>query len=262
MNTPYEVHDLVRQMGIKKYHTPLGKLIVLGLLAGVYIAMGGLLATLSASGFSAWAEGNPMLPKLLAGATFPLGLILVVLVGAELFTGNTAYLLPATCSGDIPRSYFWRNWLIIYLCNFAGALAFDYFLAYQTHLFASEDMLSYLHHLAEYKVSQPWGQVFWRGVGANWLVCLAVWLGFASKSMAGRMLGIWFPVMAFVAMGFEHSIANMFYIPTAIFYGAEVSWGAFVADNLIPSTLGNILGGAGFVGCLYAYLYGNQNKKH
>lgn len=260
MNTPYEVIDNVRQMGLKKYKTPMPKLIILGLLAGVYIAMGGLLSTLVASGVGGWAVANPIVPKLLAGVTFPLGLMLVVLVGAELFTGNTAYLMPATCKGDIPPYYFLRNWLIVYLANFAGALFFDYFLAYQTHAFALPEMQDYLKHLAEYKVAQPWGQVLWRGVGANWLVCLAVWLGFSARSMAGRMLGIFFPVMGFVTMGFEHSVANMFYIPTAIFYGADVSWQDFLWANLLPSTLGNILGGAGFVGCLYTYLYGSQSK--
>lgn len=260
MNTPYEVIDTVRQMGVKKYKTPLAKLVLLGLLAGIYIAMGGLLSTLAASGVGGWAAANPILPKLLAGATFPLGLMLVVLVGAELFTGNTAYLMPATLRGDIPPYYFLRNWAVVYVANFVGALFFDYFIAYQTNVFSLPEMQSYLTHLAEYKLSQPWWQVFWRGVGANWLVCLAVWLGFASRGVPGRMLGIWFPVMAFVTMGFEHSIANMYYIPTAMFYGADVSWTSFVVDNLIPSTLGNILGGAVFVGCVYTYLYGDKSK--
>lgn len=261
MNTAYEVHALIRAMGLKKFQTPVPKLFLLALLAGVYIAMGGLLATLSASGFGAWAEGNPMLPKILAGLTFPLGLILVVLVGAELFTGNTAYLIPATIARDIPRTYFLKNWTIVYIGNFVGALLFDYFLAYQTELFSKPDMLHYLHQLAEYKVSSSWLKVFYKGIGANWLVCLAVWLGFSSRSMAGRMLGIYMPVMAFVAMGFEHSIANMFYVPTAIFYGAEVSWTEFFYHNLVPSTLGNIIGGAIFVGGAYSYLYGEAYKK-
>lgn len=255
MNTPYDVIALVRQMGEKKYHTPLGKLITLGLLGGIYIAMGGLLATYSASGIAGLAEANPVLPKLLSGVMFPVGLMLVVLVGAELFTGNTAYLMPATCAGDIPRSYFIKNWLIVYLANFAGAILFDYLIAYQTDVFHNPEMRSYLLHLAEAKVSQPWWQVFWRGVGANWLVCLAVWLGFSSRSMAGRLIGIWWPVMTFVVLGFEHSVANMFYIPTAIFYGSDVQWSSFLLDNLLPATLGNIVGGAGLVGCLYAYLY-------
>lgn len=261
MNTPYEVLELVRQMGVKKYHTPTTKLIVLALLAGAYIAMGGLLATLSASGLGAWSEGNPMLPKLVAGMTFPVGLMLVVLVGAELFTGNTAYLMPATYSGDVPRTYFLKNWAIVYIANFCGALLFDYFVAYSTDVFHQAEMRNYLIHLAEHKVELAWGVTFWRGVGANWLVCLAVWLGFSSRSMAGRLLGIWWPVMAFVAMGMEHSVANMFYVPTAMLYGAEVGWSDFLVKNLLPATLGNIVGGAIFVGCAYSYLYSHTHKK-
>lgn len=261
MNTPYEVNEQLCQLGIKKWQTPIPKLILLGMLAGIYISMGGLLSTLVASGMGACSAGNPILPKLLAGLTFPLGLMLVVLVGGELFTGNTAYLMPATLSGDISRTYFLRNWAIVYVSNFVGALLFDYFIVYQTGVFSHADMLAYLHQLAEYKVSLPWWKVFYRGIGANWLVCLAVWMCFSSRGMAGRLLGLWWPVMAFVVMGFEHSIANMFYIPSAILYGAEVAWTDFLLRNLVPATLGNIVGGSLLVGCAYAYLYG-ESKKH
>lgn len=261
MNTPYEVNDQVCLLGTKKWQTPLAKLFVLGMLAGAYISMGGLLSTLLASGIGAWAEGNPILPKLFAGLTFPVGLMLVVLVGGELFTGNTAYLMPATLRGDVPSNYFLKNWFIVYVANFLGAMLFDYIIVYQTEVFSHPEMLAYLQTLAEYKVSLPWWKVFCRAIGANWLVCLAVWLAFSSKGMVGRLLGLWWPVMAFVVMGFEHSIANMFYIPSAIFYGADVTWIDFVLCNLVPATLGNIVGGALLVGCTYSYIYG-QSKKH
>lgn len=259
MKTGSQVISEVRQIGLKKYHTPLQKLVLLGVLAGVYIAMGAMLATLAAGGFRVWAEGNLMLPKSIAGFTFPVGLMLVVIVGAELFTGNTAYLMPATYFGDIPRTYFLKNWLVIYLANFVGAIFFAYFIAYHGQIFDSPDSQGYLRVVAEHKLELSWWTVFLRGVGANWLVCLAVWLGFSSESILGRLVGIWWPVMTFVALGFEHSVANMFYVPTAILYGAEITWSDFFLYNLIPSTLGNILGGAVFVGCTYTYLYG-QNK--
>lgn len=255
-NNPYEVLALFRQMGQKKYHTPLPKLVLLGILAGVYISMGALIATYLASGIAGWASANPVLPKLISGIVFPMGLMLVVLVGAELFTGNTAYLMPSTIAGDIPRWYFLKNWLIVYFSNLVGAVAFSYFLAYKTQVFASDYAHQYLLHLAEYKVGHSFSETFYRGIGANWLVCLATWLAFSSKTMAGKCLGLWFPVMAFVTLGFEHSIANLFYIPTAMFYGANIEWTKFIINNLIPSTLGNILGGACFVGMVYTYLYG------
>lgn len=258
MNTPNETIDNVILLGLKKYKTPWIKIFILGCLAGVYISMGGLLSSLFAAGFGEWAVGNPSLPKLLAGAAFPVGLMLVVLVGAELFTGNTAYLMPATIKRQIPLSYFAKNWAVVFLANFVGAFLFDYFLVYQAGIMKPEAYTAYITKVADYKTSLGWMEVMYRGIGANWMVCLAVWLGFSSKTMLGRLVGIWWPVMAFVAIGFEHSIANMFYIPTGILYGADVTWGSFVWDNLIPSTIGNIIGGALFVGCLYTYLYGEK----
>lgn len=256
MYTPPEVLDQVIAMGEKKYQTPWGKLVILGVLAGVYIAMGGLLASLASAGLGGWAETNPTLPKLIAGATFPVGLMLVVLVGAELFTGNTAYLMPATMRRRIPWHYFLANWGIVFGGNLIGALLFDYLLVYRAGVLDAPIYSEYIRHVAEYKVGLTWEQVFLRGIGANWMVCLAVWLALSSRHMLGRLVGAWWPVMAFVAIGFEHSIANMFYIPTGIFYGAEVSWSDFCWDNLLPATLGNIIGGGLFVGCLYTYLYG------
>ncbi len=260
MNYPNEVIDGLVQSGIKKYKTPLPKLIILGLLAGIYIAFGGLLSSLAAGGFEGVSSTNTFFPKLIAGATFPVGLMLVILVGAELFTGNTAYVMPATLRGSIPRTYFLKNWVIVFVCNFIGAIIFDYLFVYKAGIMDKTAYAEYIRHAAEYKTHLDWHVVFLRGIGANWMVCLAVWMGLSSKSMAGRLLGIWWPVMAFVAIGYEHSVANMFYIPTGIFYGAHTTWGSFLVDNLIPATLGNIVGGCGFVGCVYYYLYGTTKQ--
>lgn len=261
INTPSEVIDLTHSLASKKLHTPWGQLFILGMLAGAYIAMGGLLSSLAAAGVGGWATNNPFLPKLLAGATFPVGLMLVMLVGAELFTGNTSYLISATIQGSIPRTYFLKNWAVVYVANLFGALLFDYFLVWRTGVMQAPHYADYIRHVAEYKVSLEWDVAFLRGIGANWMVCLAVWLGFSSCSMIGRLIGIWWPVMAFVAIGFEHSVANMFYIPTGMLHGAEVSWTDFFWNNLLPSTLGNIVGGALLVGTLYAYLYGQRKGR-
>ncbi len=253
IHTPQDVIALAGQQASKKYLTPMPRLILLGVLAGAYIAIGGLLATMASAGTMGLGVDNPFVPKLLGGMLFPLGLMLVVLVGGELFTGNTATLVPATLSGEIPRTYWLKNWTIVYLTNFVGALLVSYFIAYQTGILQGEVYTTYIQRVAEAKVSLGWEVAFWRGVGANWLVCLAVWLGLSARDMLGRLVGLWWPVMAFVAIGFEHSIANMHIIPTAIFYGAEVSWSSFVWDNLVPVTLGNIVGGALLVGMAYAY---------
>lgn len=254
INSPHDVLKLTLEMSRKKWKTSTGKLFVLAMLAGAYIAIGGLLSSMAAAGVSGWASSNPFLPKLLAGMTFPVGLMLVMLVGAELFTGNTAYLMPATLRGEVPRFYFLRNWGIVYLGNFFGAFLFDLLLVYGADIL-KPSYIDYLVHTAEYKTHLAWHVVLLRGIGANWMVCLAVWLGFSSRTMLGRVVGIWFPVMAFVAMGFEHSVANMFYIPTGMLYGADISVWSMIWDNLIPSTLGNMLGGALLVGALYSWLY-------
>ncbi len=256
MNTPYDVIDQAIQIGIKKRQTPYYKLFILGLLAGGYIALGGLLAaTLSAGTITGIGTSNPIIPRLLGAMVFPIGLIFVVLVGAELFTGNTAMLIPAVVKRKIPIGYLFLNWGFVFVANCVGALLFDYFLAFQTDLLGQDPYTAYIKQVATYKTSMPWFVVFFRGIGANWLVCLAVWLALSSKSMIGKLVGLWWPIMAFVAIGFEHSIANMFFIPTGIMYGADVSWTALLWNNLTPAVLGNILGGAVFVGCTYSYLY-------
>jgi formate/nitrite transporter len=192
---------------------------------------------------------------------FPIGLILVVFAGAELFTGNNATLM----AGALNRQYSWRkiaqNWTIVWLSNFAGAVFFSYGLVYLTGIIDADPWRSAIFRIAETKTTMAWSVVFLKGIGANWLVCLAVWLGLAARSAAGKMLGLWFPVMCFVAIGFEHSIANMFFIPSGIFQGADVSWGIFNFDNLIPATLGNIVGGAFFVGTVYWYVYREKLSK-
>ncbi len=114
--------------------------------------------------------------------------------------------------------------------------------------------------IAQAKVSQGFLVLLLKGIGCNWLVCLAVWLAVSSEDLTGKILGIWFPIMAFVAIGFEHSVANMYFIPAGIFYGAQVTWGQFLLNNLLPVTIGNVIGGAFFVGVVYWYLYGSPGE--
>lgn len=258
INTANEVIELTEGMALKKYHTPLPKLILLGLLAGVYISLGGYLSLLMGYGMPEVNAVAPSVGKFLAGAFFPIGLILIILVGAELFTGNTAYLVPAVRRGLIPWSYLPYNWIIVYVANLLGALLFCYLFLHLTGMVSSEPWRSALITMAEGKVSMPWHVVFLKGIGANFMVCIAVWLGLSSKSMLGRMVGIWLPVMAFVTMGYEHSIANMFYLPMAMMSGADIGVWEAIRANFIPATLGNIVGGALCVGAVYSYLYSKK----
>jgi formate/nitrite transporter len=254
--SPSEIPAAAEAAALRKVNEQsLGKTLVLGFLAGVYIAMGGLLSLLVGSGFPEWAAMNPGLAKLLAGAMFPIGLILVVFAGAELFTGNNATLIPGLLNKRYGTAAVAKNWTWVWLSNFVGAVFFAYVMVYLTGVIATDPWHSAIIRIAEAKTSMAWHVVFIKGIGANWLVCLAVWLGLSARSAAGKMLGLWFPVMCFVAIGFEHSIANMFFIPSGMFQGAQVSWASLVWDNLIPATLGNIVGGALFVGGAYWYAY-------
>jgi formate/nitrite transporter len=142
-----------------------------------------------------------------------------------------------------------------YSGNLAGSLFVAFFLAYQSNLLNVPPWLSCVINISQEKVSQHFWVLLLRGIGCNWLVCLAIWLAIASDDVTGKILGIWFPIMAFVALGFEHYIANMFFIPLGIYYGAQVSWYQFFVVNLIPVTLGNIIGGSFFVGVIYWFVY-------
>lgn len=231
------------------------RMALLTMLAGAYIALGGILSVIVGFGFPEITASNPGLQKLLSGATFPIGLILVVVLGAELFTGNNAVLIPAHRRGNYSWGAVLRNWTIVYFGNFAGALLFTYLLVYLSGLTAVEPYKSAIINIAQAKVSLPWHVVLLKAIGANWCVCAAVWLAISGHSLIEKMAGCWFPVMAFVALGYEHCIANMFFIPAGMLEGAEVSIAQFIGANLIPATIGNIIGGALLVGGIHAYLY-------
>lgn len=235
-------------------------LLVLSALAGAYIALGGVLSLVVGYGFPGLTAENPSLQRLLSGCMFPIGLILVVVLGAELFTGNNAMLIPACMQRRISFGAVLKNWTLVYLGNFIGAIAVAYLLVECCSLTASDPYRSAIVGIAEAKVSMTWITVLLKGIGANWCVCLAVWLAMSGTDLISKMAGCWLPVMAFVALGYEHSIANMFFIPTGMMAGADVTVGQMIVDNLIPATIGNIIGGALLVGCAYGYVNLQKNN--
>lgn len=256
--SPKEVIDAALVTGCNKVALPsrdFGRFALLTVLAGVYIAFGGTLSVILGYGFPELTAGNPGLQKLLSGAAFPIGLILVVVLGAELFTGNNALLMPPLMAGKCSWRDVAVNWALVYLGNFVGAIGFVYVFVYVTGLMSPEPYHAAIVKIAEAKVSMPWLTVMVKGIGANWCVCLAIWLAMAAKSSGAKMFGCWLPVMAFVALGYEHSIANMFFIPCGMLEGASVTPWQMVCDNLIPATIGNIIGGALLVGCVHVYLH-------
>jgi len=229
--------------------------ILLSFLAGAYIAFGGLLAEIANAGML--TAGAPLgLSKFVFGAVFPVGLILVVIGGSELFTGNIMYMTVGVLDKSASIKGLIKSWVFSWSFNFVGALFVALVLAYMSGIVSDPVISASAIKVATAKVSLPWDQAFLRAIGCNWLVCLAVWLAFASDDVIGKIFGIWFPIMAFVTIGFEHSVANMFFIPLGIFLEAEgVTWTSMIINNLIPVTIGNIIGGAIFVACIYWFTY-------
>jgi len=263
--TPGEIVETVCSAGMAKGLPRLDKLLLLSFLAGAYIAFGGLLAVVVAGAATGLKADNPGLQRFVFAAVFPVGLMLVVIAGSELFTGNAALLMPASLSGKAPWRNLAYNWGVSYVGNFIGSVFVAYCLAYLTGLLAQSPWIDCIKTLAVAKAGQGtelvFWPLFWKGVGCNWLVCLAVWMAIAADDVVGKILACWWPIMAFVALGFEHSVANMFFVPAGIFYGAEVTWRQFFVNNLIPVTLGNIVGGSLFVGAIYWYLFGRRREQ-
>ncbi len=239
----------------KKEKFSFNKFILLSILGGAFVAFGCILAIIVGGGSVGIGAENPGLQKFLFGAVFPVGLILVVLAGADLFTSDCAVMTIPVLQKKASFKNLLKVWSVSYFGNFIGSIFIAFFLVYLTGILATEPYLESSINIAVAKTSNPFWKTFWKGVGANWLVCLAIWSAYGAKGTSGKVLAIWFPIMAFVTFGFEHSIANMFFIPNAMLHGADISIGTFLWKNLLPTTLGNILGGAVFVGMLYGYIF-------
>ncbi len=245
---PAVIARLVEDAAIAKVALPTGRLLALAVLAGAFIALGGAFFLAVLSG----ADPGHGPTRLAAGTAFALGLVLVIVGGAELFTGN-ALMVMAAVDGLIGTGQLLRNWALVFLGNLAGALAIAALMRGSGLLEAGLGDLA--RRVAEAKMALGWSEAVCRGALCNALVCLAVWLTFSARSAGGKTLVILLPIAAFVALGFEHSVANMFLIPLGIAAGAEGGWRE-VAANLVPVTIGNVLGGAGGVALAYWCAYG------
>ncbi|WP_136806487.1 formate/nitrite family transporter [Desulfosediminicola flagellatus] len=257
---------VAQSIGVAKATSPWISLFVLGVMAGAYVGFGGLFAN------TVTFDMNPAmgigLKKLVAGGAFSIGLMLVVIAGGELFTGNNL-MVSSVITGKVTWKNVLAKWTLVYVANFFGAILLA-LLFYFSGLWKTGDnaLGEAAIKIANAKVNLSTGEAFVRAVGCNWMVCLAVWMALASRQVIGKIFAIFFPIMGFVAIGFEHCVANMYFIPSAIFltdwaglapHGVDLSnltWGAFVINNLIPVTIGNTIGGVVFVGLGYwgAYL--------
>ena len=263
--------DLTKSLvgvGVKKAGIPVMKMIVLGILAGIYIGFAAHLATTVATGSTEWFG----MKKFMVGSVFSVGLMLVMIPGSELFTGN-CLLTVALADKKITVGSMMKNWIVVWGANLVGSILLAWMIASMTGL-CSGAVGTTAINIAGGKCSLSCTEMLFRGIAANWLVCLAVMMALAAKDIAGKVLAIFFPIMTFVASGFEHSIANMYFIPAGMFAKAfpkavekanETKLAALTMENCIKNitvvTLGNIIGGAIFVGLVYWYLYVKGTKE-
>lgn len=241
---PAEIADRVKAAGVVKAGLAFDKLVTLGVLAGVFIGIGAALFTATMTG-STLGFGPA---RLLGGFAFSLGLVLVVVAGAELFTGN-ALIIMAWADRQVTTGQLLRNWAIVFVANAAGAIGLAW-LVFASGILAAGGQAETAAAIATAKLQLPAGEAFLRGALCNMLVCLAVWLSFAARDVSGKILAVVFPIAAFVTLGFEHSIANLYLIPIGMLAGADGDVAGLIA-NLVPVTLGNIIGGAGGVALVY-----------
>lgn len=267
---PAEMAVKAAETGVKKTALDILRMFLLAILAGAFIAMGAVFATTVSAGSSALPYG---ITRLLAGVTFSLGLILVVVSGSELFTGNSLIII-AFANRRISLGELLRNWGIVYLGNFVGSVLTAYlmFLTRQ-YTFGGGSIGLVALSTGEAKTSLAFTQAMVLGIFCNALVCMAVWMCYSARSTIDKILAIIPPIAAFVAAGFEHSIANMYFIPVALFIKnlgtpaffeaikktpadfSHLTWSNFFFANLVPVTIGNVIGGAVMVGLMYWFIY-------
>ena len=254
--TPAQIAERIETAGIAKARLGLVAMFTLAVLAGAFIAFGGSLFLV--------ATTDPQMgygpTRLLGGLAFSLGLVLVVVGGAELFTGNNLIVM-ARCDGLICTLDLLRNWVVVYAGNLVGAVATAQFVVWSGLLDAAGGAVgANAQKIAAAKGALPLDQAFVRGMLCNVLVCLAVWLSFAARDVTGKAVAIAFPITAFVALGFEHSIANMFFLPLSMLSGGGPSIGD-AAANLAVVTAGNILGGSVLVAVVYWLVYCRERRR-
>ncbi|KAG5818456.1 hypothetical protein H9Q74_007401 [Fusarium xylarioides] len=247
------------QSGIAKAKLPWVDLIVKSFFGGIFISLGSLFDLVVAGGAPGLRESNPSFVTLLAAFTFPIGFVLVILTNVELVTSNMTVMMYTTLQRKTSVYDLVKNWVVCYIFNLAGCLFFTGVLAWWSDTLNSDAMSSYAVTQAEQRVNINWWFNFTRGIGCNWLVGLAVYLATSSKDNLSKIIGIWTPIWAFVALGYQHSVANFFLVPIGMFYGTNFGVGKFIYQSTIPVTLGNIVSGAVMTGAFLWFLYGRDD---
>ena len=271
MNSPKETAQNYVAIGASKTQYTVGRMLALAILAGMFIALAGVGATIASATID-----SPSLAKLLGALVFPVGLAMVLIAGSELFTGNTLIII-SVLERKAKISGMLKNWFFVYIGNFIGGILIAALTVYGgTFNLFSNAAASSVISTAIAKVSLSFSDALFRGILCNFLVCIAVWMSFTAKDIVGKVAALFLPIMLFVLSGYEHSVANMYYIAAGLFAKnvpayADIaassntnalSWGSMFTGNLIPVTIGNIIGGMLLVGVTYWFIYlRGENKK-
>ena len=269
---PHEIAEAIVVSSKHQVERKLLPMFILGILAGTYIAFGAQLSTVVNTGIAEHVGFG--LSRFITGSVFTVGLMLVAVGGAELFTGNSVFIV-GLLVGEINLKQIFRNWGVVYIANLLGSLLIV-FIVSQTGLLDGAVGVTAIK-IASVKVNLTFSQAFYRAILCNWLVCLAVWLTFGARDIVSKMFAAYVPIMAFVASSFEHCVANMYFIPIGIYLKdnpavvsaaeiapdklANLTAYGFVVNNLVPVTLGNIVGGVVFVAAAYTFSYLKVSKQ-
>ena len=257
MYMPNEIAKRYANAGANKTKQEVTKMFILAIFAGIFISLGAFGSQVMSAG-----SNNAAIGKFLSALVFPVGLLMVIIAGAELFTGNSLILVSVLDKKTDVLGML-KNWIVVYIGNMVGSIFIAYLLTYSHSYNLFENGLAQMAvNTAVSKVSLTFTDAFLRGILCNILVCISVWVSFAAEDVAGKILGLFLPVMLFVISGYEHCVANMYFIPAGILVsneykiqGSGLSWYHFLVDNLLPVTLGNIVGGACIVGAGYYFVY-------
>lgn len=274
--SPAEIAEFTVSVGINKANLKWWKQFILGIMAGMFIALAGNAA--SVAGYGADSVG---IGKMISGALFGTGLIMVLLAGAELFTGN-CLISVAVLQKKVTVAAMLRNWVFVYLGNMVGGVAYTFLMGQTTQMaMDGGKMGAYAINAAYGKCTMDFVPALVMGIFCNVLVCIAVWVSYSSKNIVSKVVAMYFPIWIFVTSGYEHCVANMYYIPMGIFaknnekalsaaeeiYGItadkldQINWTNFFTTNLIPVTIGNIIGGVVLVGAVYWFVYLKGKKE-
>ncbi|GAA0181660.1 formate/nitrite transporter family protein [Clostridium sediminicola] len=266
MKTPQEITKTLYEKSFSFLEKSNKELIIGGILAGAFVGLAAITSVTVCQDMANYFGVG--FTKLIFGIVFSLGLIMIVLSGSDLFTGSNLYIV-STYKNKNNYSKLLKNWGIVYFANMVGCIVLI-FIIFRTGIFNDKSISDYMINITKSKLNLTASQAFFRGILCNFLVCLAVRVGASSDEVSGKIMGYIYVIGAFVINSFEHSIANMFFIPSGIILGNQqginLSWQTFIFKNLIPVTIGNIVGGALFVGVVYyimhnKYFRENENKE-